>query len=419
MKRNLISAGISLVLAAAVAAVPAYAGESEQGGLSLFGNIGEESSQIIAPQSVVPDNSSVVALDDLGFSVAPGEFTSIRQEDGFVYIYTMEDGSMPYVILGRYESGADGLEFADAFTAYMQGVYADLQVTEPANSIVIAGNPCARIAYQYAVSGYTVRDTRLFLAAGGYTCMFGAKEVPALNYFLPEGYLEQVAASFSMLAGGWDDYPNHVDSTHELEGGLSLSQLGGMGTDTAGTDVPEPGSEGGTEGGTIGSAGTGIGPVGGTGGDALDGSITFSESVADFEGTWVPFDDGFKLYLPNDWVWYNLTDEQKAANVIYLAGSNSGAADAPFVSVAWTQSNGLQTLSDVAQELSNSGFRVDGKASINGIPAVTYASEEQNISGVMFFHPRSTEYLFAVVAENFSSNVDTEAAILCSLSPNG
>ena len=131
---------------------------------------------------MVSDN---VEIDTLSYK--DGE-TPVHWECDGSSTYTMEDGSMPYVILGRYESGADGLEFADAFTAYMQGVYADLQVTEPAGSIMIGGNPYARIAYQYAVSGYTVRDTRLFLVAGGYTYMFGAKEVPALNYFLSEGY---------------------------------------------------------------------------------------------------------------------------------------------------------------------------------------------------------------------------------------
>ena len=47
-------------------------------------------------------NADAIALNDLGISVEADHYTTVRQDDdGFVYIYTIEDDSIPYVIIGQ------------------------------------------------------------------------------------------------------------------------------------------------------------------------------------------------------------------------------------------------------------------------------------------------------------------------------
>ena len=79
--------GIAFMLAAMLTASTV----SAESGLSIFGEIGEESNQITAPQSALTSSGDIVALDDLGISIVASDYTAIRQSDGFVYIYTAED----------------------------------------------------------------------------------------------------------------------------------------------------------------------------------------------------------------------------------------------------------------------------------------------------------------------------------------
>ena len=430
MKKEGRLAALLAALLLTIGTTPVLAGENPaQGGLDVFGNIGQESNEIISPQGLVPDTRNLVALDDLGISIAPKSYEAIRQTDGFVYVYTMTDGSMPYVIVGVYDVESD--DFTGLFTDYMSGNYSDLQVSSPAEDITIGGNVYQKIGYTYTVSGYTVQDTRMFFGWNGRTYMFGAKEVPALGYLLGEGFLEQTAGSFAPLAGGGDDYPKHVDSTHSVTGG-SIPDLGGLGDDVltgGGGDDGGLGDENGggettgSEGSPSGESGEGDGssPVGGVGGESSpqeEGTIMFDESLADYEGVWVPFEDGFRLYLPKTWNVLELTDEQKQDGVLYAAGDVSGTSEnPPYISVTWTYADNYGSLDAVIAELEGSDYVVDGRVMINGIEAVTYTSETDDVSGVMFFQPLGEPWLFAAVGGEFSENVDVESAVLCSLSP--
>ena len=414
---------LAAITAVTVLAVPVYA---QEGGLSLFDGIGKESNQITTPQALYSDNGNLIALDDIGISVIADGYTTIRQSDGFVYIYTQDDGSIPYVIIGRYDIASD--DFANAFTAYMAGSYSDLRVTQDSSALSIAGKIYTKIVYEYAVGGYTVQDTRLFSASGNFTYMFGAKEVPALAYYVGDGYLEQVAGSYAMLAGGDSDYENHVDSTRSVEGnGPSVADLGGFGTDvtlggtgndsySGGASTDDSGTdEGSIVGTTVGDAGS----VAGSEASSVLGSITFDESVADYNGVWVPFDDGFKLYLPAEWNTYIVSEEQQANGCLYQAGDASGTnANAPYIAVNYGATEGLATLDEISDALAQAGYTIDGKISVNGLECVSYTMPSNDLAGLIFFYPYSKDYMFAVVAYNYSYNDDTQAAILCSLSPN-
>lgn len=69
-----------------------------------LGELGKEPNQISSGSDSFAGSQDAVALDDLGISIIPSEYVSIRQEDDFVYIYTKETGCIPYVIVGCYDS---------------------------------------------------------------------------------------------------------------------------------------------------------------------------------------------------------------------------------------------------------------------------------------------------------------------------
>ena len=63
-------------------------------------------------------------------------------------------------------------------------------------------------------------------------------------------------------------------------------------------------------------------------------SIVFAQEKAGYKGVWVPFDDGFQLYLPADWNTYELSEEEINQGLLYAAGDTSGSDTAPAVSVS-------------------------------------------------------------------------------------
>lgn len=388
-----------------------------------LGELGEEANQIAASVAGVSYSSDVVALDDLGISVAPSDYVAIQQVDGFVYIYTQETDCIPYVIVGYYDMVAE--DFASQFTQYMTESYEDLQVMSPEAAVTVGDREYTYIQYSYSVSGYTVRDIRLFLPENGRTYMFGAKEIPELSLYVGSN-LEEVAGSFAYLAGGDSDYAKHVDSTRSVvpDAQATVDNI----EDTVGDIVEEQGSgDSNIAGGTVGdNSGTAGGSAGGTTSGTEDSdvsdssagysSITFSQDKANYEGTWVPFEDGFQLYLPSAWNTYELTEDQVNQGVLYLAGDASGADTAPAVSVVWAYSDGAETINDLATAIRQGGYQVDDLVSINGIPCVSYRLEDGDCSAIMFFHPTNKDYVFCVTATQYTANVDMICSILTSLS---
>lgn len=185
-----------------------------------FGELGSENNQIAAPAAGITASPEAVALDDLGISIAPGSYISIEQTDGFVYVYTQESGTIPYVIVGCYNITAE--DFTNQFTQYMAQEYSDLQVTSQESMITLNDREFSGIVYSYNVDGYVVQDTRLFFAENGNTYMFGAKEIPELSYYVGST-LEETAGSFACLAGGDSDYTKHVDGTRSVTSDAAAS----------------------------------------------------------------------------------------------------------------------------------------------------------------------------------------------------
>ena len=385
-----------------------------------FGELGSENNQIAAPAAGITASSEAIALDDLGISIAPGSYISIEQTDGFVYVYTQKSGTIPYVIVGCYNITAE--DFTDQFTQYMAQEYSDLQVTSQESMITLNDREFSGIVYSYHVGGYVVQDTRLFFAENGNTYMFGAKEIPELSYYVGST-LEETAGSFAHLAGGDSDYTKHVDGTRSVTSDAAASDP----IEDIESTVSDVLGQGGV--GKDQSSGGTVGNIGGVSSSVEDGqtdtentdsssmgSITFSQENVSFAGTWVPFEDGFKLYLPNDWDVYELSDEQTQQGVLFAAGDTSGVQNPPGISVVWVYSDGAQSLEELAADLTQGGYQVDDLVSINGIPCISYRVEESDCSAIMFFHPTNKQYLFCVTGAGYAANTDMICHILTSLS---
>ena len=385
-----------------------------------FGELGSENNQIAAPAAGITASPEAVALDDLGISIVPGSYISIEQTDGFVYVYTQESGTIPYVIVGYYNITAE--DFTNQFTQYMAQEYSDLQVTSQESMITLNDREFSGIVYSYNVGGYVVQDTRLFFAENGNTYMFGAKEIPELSYYVGST-LEETAGSFAYLAGGDSDYTKHVDGTRSVTSDAAASDpiediestvSDVLGQGGAGNDQSFGGTVG-NIGGVSSSVEDGQTDTGNTDSSQM-GSITFSQENVSFAGTWVPFEDGFKLYLPNDWDVYELSDEQTKQGVLFAAGDTSGVQNPPGISVVWAYSDGAQSLEELAADLTKGGYQVDDLVSINGIPCISYRVEESDYSAIMFFHPTDQQYILCITATQYTANVDMICSILTSLS---
>ena len=382
----------------------------------------------------------VIALKDLGISVTADHYTTVREDDdGFVYFYTIEDDSIPYVIVGQYDYASD--DFADDFTKYMNDQYDDLKETSK-DSITINGLDFDRVTYEYTVSGYDAKDTRLFHAMDDSTYMFGIKEVPELDYTVDYDYLEDIAGSMKPLED--DEYKNYVDSEHDI-----TEEKKTKNEEEASKNLKNDNIEEKDENDDIHDnkknvedeindqnedemeekdEKKGIGSILGSNENEDDDDeermeaegdyIHFKESMASWKGTWVPFEDGFKLYLPNTWNEFILSDEQKDAGTIYQAGDAKAVdgENAPYISVNYGPTQGLETMEEVKDDMEYSGYDIDGIVDVNGIECLSYSYDDPNLAGMMFFYPGRTDYVFAVVGYNYDDFEDVLGPVLCSLS---
>lgn len=216
--KKLLRKVLSFATAVALGAVclaSVSAAESVEETTPLTGGAGIDVIGSAGSADTFPDN--VVCLDNLNVSVTINEdFASIREQDGFVYIYALGDGYIPYVMIGCYD--VDPAAIADSFTAYMAQEHPDLDVDFLQEGYEAGGLSFTKVVYHYALDKYQVTDTRLFCGMNNRSYMIAAKEVPDVpNSSLPsETYLDDIAGSLAPLAGGYDSYVYHVYDDNAL-----------------------------------------------------------------------------------------------------------------------------------------------------------------------------------------------------------
>ena len=329
-----------------------------------------------------------IALDDLNISVWADEFVSVREDDGFVYVYTMKDSSIPYVIIGEYDIAFNSV--VNAFTRLMQSAYKDLDVDFLQEGLEIGGRKYTKVIYRYTISGYDAVDTRLFCEINGHSYMFGMKEIEELNMLVGEDFLESVAESAAILAGGYSNYLYHVDADNAL-----------FFEDVVVEPETEPATEATTEAQTV----------------PADDRYVFDEDDAPYDGIWVPFEDGFQLFLPVDWTMYDLTNAQQQAGYLFIAGDDSEPV-IPYISVSWAYDENMTDLEDLSDFLDENGYIVDETAMVNDIECVIYHAPDGSVFGELFLYPGEgfDGYLFSVVATNYEIADEAFDSMLFSLS---
>lgn len=397
---------IMLILALLLGTVPAMA--ADEGNLSIFDGLGKEINGLATDKIETKEpTGDLIALDDLNISVRASDYVAVRQdEDEAVYIYTYKDGYIPYVLIANYDTEFDG--FVDKFTKYMASNYKDLTVAQEATPLTLGGGKeFSLVVYNYKISGYDAIDIRLFREFNNDVYMFCTKAIPELGMSLPNGYIENVAGSMEILAGGDGDYPLHVDSERSIEPSLSVPDVSLEDTDSKKTSP-------------VGDSETPVESVGDAESD-YDGVVVFDASQADYDGTWVEFEDGFKLYLPSDWVQYGLSDSQMEAGILYAAYDPSTTRIQMMVQVSACIDNTVHSIDDMKRVMDTSAdIDAEDTMLINGIPCATYSTNGGTLSGIMFFHPTlGAPYVFLICVGDYTVDKDLCEEILCSLSLAG
>ena len=157
------------------------------------------------------------------------------------------------------------------------------------------------------------------------------------------------------------------------------------------------------------------------------GRIDFTKDIAPYDGKWVSFDDGFRLYLPSEWSQLDMTEAQAQAGLFYSLGNGGGdslVGDVNMaVAVGYAASGELKTLDDLAADYRAVGFVEVTKLDLNGILAVSFAESAGSYRGVAFYHPLVPGYVLTVYVSPCGPGnkavSDVGSAILCSLSPRG
>ena len=155
------------------------------------------------------------------------------------------------------------------------------------------------------------------------------------------------------------------------------------------------------------------------------GRIDFSEDYAPYNGKWVTFDDGFRLYLPNVWTRMDVNEAQAQAGLFYSEGNGGGdalvGAVAMGVAVGYAAAGELQTLDDLVREYEGVGFAEVTQLDVNGIQVVTFVDLTNGYRGASFFHPTVASYVMSIYVspcgEADQLVNDVGSAILCSLTP--
>ena len=143
------------------------------------------------------DEGNYDTLAEWGIWIAVPEGTTAALEGNAYYIYAQRTGSIPYVMIVAYHYESIG-KIVEDFTPMMKQQYGDLKITGEARERFIGNKDCWEIDYSYTVSGYEVRDRRIFTQCGEWIYMFASKEVEERNMVIGD-MLDEVVEGCEFL----------------------------------------------------------------------------------------------------------------------------------------------------------------------------------------------------------------------------
>ena len=148
---------------------------------------------------------------------------------------------------------------------------------------------------------------------------------------------------------------------------------------------------------------------------ALSLSSAFAEAPLtlaeqSYEGAWVQFEEGFELYLPAEWVEYEVPEEMLAAGIGYIVGSADGAY---LCSIAWQGLEAEITIEDV-QALAAQNYPTATLTEVNGISMVYYLEEANDALNFLALDAAEPGYYMFVFTPGSDADYQVVAALIAS-----
>ena len=107
-------------------------------------------------------------------------------------------------------------------------------------------------------------------------------------------------------------------------------------------------------------------------------SIAVAEEVAIedlYDGSWVQFEDGFEIYLPNDWYSFECTEEMNAQGIFYVAGTEDMSYSCTLAWKALESEISIEDLQAQMVEVYPDAQVVE----VNGVGLITYVDSANNL----------------------------------------
>ena len=107
-------------------------------------------------------------------------------------------------------------------------------------------------------------------------------------------------------------------------------------------------------------------------------SIAVAEEVAIedlYDGSWVQFEDGFEIYLPNDWYSFECTEEMNAQGIFYVAGTEDMSYSC---TLAWKALESEISIEDLQAQMVQT-YPDAEVVEVNGVGLITYVDSANNL----------------------------------------
>lgn len=151
--------------------------------------------------------------------------------------------------------------------------------------------------------------------------------------------------------------------------------------------------------------------------EALD--ITFDETQAPYEGNWITFEAGFKLYLPSDWDVQEISEDDANDGVIFwISSPDDKGWNLNVMYVPAEEGDEDVTLEEVAASLEEDTENYTGieLGTFNDIDVIAYDSADETASGILFLDTEGGAYTINCAPTDDDDFKETAFAMLTSLS---
>lgn len=133
--------------------------------------------------------------------------------------------------------------------------------------------------------------------------------------------------------------------------------------------------------------------------------LVFDETTAAYQGAWIPFKNGFQLYLPTDWNVLEVSEEDANQGVMAVFASPDSTAK---LAVTYGDITEADNAAMVAS-LQAAGMKEVSEVIINGITVVCYTAADDSSTGVAMPTGQGGAFVFtfAPASEAFMPIVQT------------